>query len=612
MTFKAPGRLNSLPPWEIFLLMLVWILASQLAPAMVDSVRDIYEAYTIASGSSFPLEGPKLANTFHLGPLWFYILAIPAGLFGSVSGIVFVVSLLSALKFWLAFSLGRQLHSAQLGLSFALFLALPSWSSTQFLTWTHTSVLETSVILYLLSLHYSYMQPSTGRWLLTGLCFSLALHAHPTTAPFIFLLPLALKSPEFQWRWVGWVILGIVIPFLPYGVNQLVNGFPDLSALQGYQSKEFSPGGPLTMLRLLYSVVVTGPNLYYKTALSANLAVYATTLHWTLMLVLSLFGLLRFRTADSDLKKLITLAIGMLILIIVSIVVIRSRTPWYWAYTPSLILSFFYAVVASIAIKSSSWPKVRPLLSAIILTLFLAAIIGIGHRVYNNTIRSQKDVLFDVKSLEGPWSRTGFEIPAFQSDEHGRFLCQQGSTVLHGPYAAIIDEHAGLEAQLSCGQKRNILIGGVPRETGYRHITGVTTEMSEILGVQAEERIGNVHFYSPLAVSTAGTSIALPEWDETPLRKSFFGGESDIGTLTLSSAKPSALLITKPVGYFMTLDVNKVTCNDQPAELMTRTNYSWLFQCGGTQQEGPMQWKAWYVVSADNLIDAVLLPTSSK
>ena len=65
-------------PWEVIILMVVWIVASQLTLVTVDSIRDIYQANSIASGSSLPLTGPQLAHTVHLGPLWFYILAVPA------------------------------------------------------------------------------------------------------------------------------------------------------------------------------------------------------------------------------------------------------------------------------------------------------------------------------------------------------------------------------------------------------------------------------------------------------------------------------------------------------------------------------------------------------
>jgi hypothetical protein len=128
---KHDSESGSRLPWEVIVLMVAWVVGGQFSPASVDSVRDIYEAHAIASGATLPLEGPQLAHSVHLGPLWYYILAIPAALSEGWGGIALIVFLLSALKFWLSFLLGKSLHSFQMGLLFALFLALPSWSSTQ-------------------------------------------------------------------------------------------------------------------------------------------------------------------------------------------------------------------------------------------------------------------------------------------------------------------------------------------------------------------------------------------------------------------------------------------------------------------------------------------------
>jgi len=191
--------------------------------------------------------------------------------------------------------------------------------------------------------------PSATKWFLTGFCFSLALHAHPTALPFILLLPLAWKSLTQRWHWIGWLVLGIAVPFLPYVVNQFVSGFPDLVALQRYHAVEFNPGGPMPMLKLLYSVIVTGPNLFYKTALPSYMASIAIAAHWTLILTSLIFCLWRVRTTEVKLKRQLALAAAMVAIVIVFGVLIRARTPWHFAYAPSFTLAFLYAVMATIA-----------------------------------------------------------------------------------------------------------------------------------------------------------------------------------------------------------------------------------------------------------------------
>jgi hypothetical protein len=212
-----------------------------------------------------------------------------------------------------------------------------------------------------------------------------------------------------------------------------------------------------------------------------------------------------------------------------------------------------------------------------------------------------------VKNLRSPWGPTGLEIPAFSSWAHARFLCQQLPVVLHGPYAAMVDAHTGLEAEMGCGGRKDILIGGVTESPGYTHLAGVTAAMSRVLGSQPNWQVGNIHFYSPLAVSDAGRSIALAEGDSNPPRQVFTGGSPDVQSLALESDVVSALLISKPVGNYLALDILQVTCNGSPARLAIRSNHAWLYQCDGYGGGKPMRWQLRYKASADDLIDAVLL-----
>jgi len=610
--FKSNSHWTKSLPWEVFVLVLIWLGASQFIPATVDSVRDIYQANAIATGAAFPLTGPQLAQTVHLGPLWFYILAVPAALFSSWGSIVFLAFTISALKFWLAYILGRELHSKHLGLLFALFLALPGWSSMQLFSWTHTVALETTLLLYLLSLRRSYKSPGAWNWLLTGFCYSLALHAHPTALPFVFLMLIAWRSLAHHWLWVACIVLGVAIPFLPYGFEQLVNGFPDLIQLQRYHADEFSPGGPVAILKLVYSIVVIGPNLFYKTALSPGIATIAIALHWSLISVSCLLGIWRWRTAEAELKQLLGWGIVTLVVVVMTVALIRARTPWHLVYAPSFVVAYCYAVIAMIGFGPNFDFRVRALLSTIIITLFLVTMVGTSYKVYDNGIRMQELVLYDVKNLESPWGDSGLEIPAFDSKAHGDFLCQQAPVVLHGPYAAMVDAHVGMEAEMSCGDRDTIMIGGVSNVPGYTHLAGITAEMNENLGSVPYAQVGNVFFYRPLAVSNAGQAIPLVEGNANPPRQAFSGGSPDVQKLELQVELPSALLISKPVGYFLTLDIDRVTCNGTDAHLVIRSNYAWLYRCAGRDTQVPMRWQVWYRSSADNLIDAVLLPVNSE
>src|SRR5262245_27325546 len=55
----------------------VYLVPAPYAAVHLDLARDIYTALRVAQGEKFPLLGPILASTLHLGPIWYYLLALP-------------------------------------------------------------------------------------------------------------------------------------------------------------------------------------------------------------------------------------------------------------------------------------------------------------------------------------------------------------------------------------------------------------------------------------------------------------------------------------------------------------------------------------------------------
>jgi hypothetical protein len=597
-------------PWELHVLLLILLVASQFAPVFMDTVRDIHFAHAIASGSDFPLQGPKLANTVHLGPLWFYILSIPAFFFKSWAAISFMVFLLSGLKFYLAWYLGKQLHSAQLGLAFAVFLALPGWSSAQLIFWTHTSVLETTLLLYLICLQRAIRQANARTWLVSGFTFALALHAHPTALPFAVLLLLAWPVVKSRWTLLLWWGAGAVLLFLPYLLAQLASGFPDFAALLNYQKHQLSSEGLPALVKLIYSVTVAGPNLIYQTVLPHTLARLAIVLHWVMISGLLVLAGIRFRDADSNLRKLLAGAVVMLFLVTATVMLMRARSPWYQAYAPGFVLAFCYGTLATMAYKPGARSPARLLISPLVIMLFAAVAAGGAYKIFTTTIRFQGAVLLDVKNLSGDWGSSGLEFPAFWSRAHGEFLCSQAPLVLHGPYAAVIDLHAGMEAKMSCGRQSEIWLGGLAPGPGYKHWAGISGPMKQALNQPPLKTIGNIYLYRPMAIAETGHAVSLPAGSNYPLRPVFQDGNNEVQQFKMKSQGDSALLISTPVGDLLQVDILQVICNSRTAELLVNSNYSWLYGCRQNSELGVDQWQVRYQSSATDMLDAVLLPTT--
>lgn len=590
-------------PVEIHVLMVLCTLMGLLASPTVDSIRDVYQAYFIASGQHWPLLGPQLAETIHLGPVWFYLLALPALLGDNWHAVSVFVFALSGLKFYLAWYLGKQLYSPALGLAFALMLALPSWSSTQLLIWTHTSVLETAILAYLLLLRGSLLYARDRSWLCLGTGYSLAIHAHPTAAPFGWLMIFAASAVRRRPRLVLWWLLGFAIPIVPYALFQLIHGLPDLPGLNQYAGTKFAPGGLSEFARLIYSVVVVGPNLFYQTTLPEDIAPLFITVHWTVV-VAGLAGfLMSVRRISPGLLQLTAIALVNFIVVTLFVILIRNRTPWHLAYASSLSLDFIYAIFWAVVLQHA--PRARFLLAPIVVLAYMSVISGAAARIENGNLRLQEKVFHDVKNLRSEWGPPGLIIPARHANANGIFLCKE-PVALHGPYAAAIDTHAGLEAAFTCGRRDSIVLGG--KDSAYAHWAGVSALMAKALGTPPQLKIGNVSLYAPLAIGDRGNPLNLAEGDLNPPRELFRSSARETEIVTLKSSVPSALLISKPVAYFLSLDIHDVLCNGEPAELLVDTNYAWLYACRADAAKDSRVWRARYTASAPRIVDSVLIP----
>src|SRR5690625_7716082 len=113
----------------------------------------------------------------HLGPAWYWLLALLQFLGLEVAGSAAAVAGLAGLQFWLVWRAGCEWHGPNTGLLAAVLLAVPSWSLYQFVLMTHPVLLGTCLAATLLA---GIRFAKTGRGsqlVLTALFCSLAVHA---------------------------------------------------------------------------------------------------------------------------------------------------------------------------------------------------------------------------------------------------------------------------------------------------------------------------------------------------------------------------------------------------------------------------------------------------
>jgi len=110
----APDRIGI---FALLVLIVLHVAVHIDALLVIDSGRDVANAWLIAKGANFPLWGPSIYGTWSLGPVWFYLLAIPLWFDSqSLTPLALLIGVLGAAKLPLAYFLGRRLYGPSAGI----------------------------------------------------------------------------------------------------------------------------------------------------------------------------------------------------------------------------------------------------------------------------------------------------------------------------------------------------------------------------------------------------------------------------------------------------------------------------------------------------------------
>lgn len=224
----------------------------------IDTARDLHVALQIVQGHALPLEGPVLASRFHLGPVWYYALALLWWLVQQPMALMVCLYALAASQLVAAYWLGRQLQGERLGLWLALMVSLPHWGRFEQVLPAHPMFVMPLSLWMLLCMvkylrHTGHLHPvaggsaispeggqgtSSGVWhelylVLVFLCFGLAVHAHPTAVVMAFAL-LAVLARRLTPKRVLFYAALLALPFLTVLYQLGANPAASLAGLTAY------------------------------------------------------------------------------------------------------------------------------------------------------------------------------------------------------------------------------------------------------------------------------------------------------------------------------------------------------------------------------------------
>ena len=494
--------------WRIIALVALialMLLRVPYAAAHMDLARDMFVAWRLLHGEAVPLEGPILAGTIHLGPVWYYLLALLQLLGRTWYGTIFLLGLLAAMQIPLAYLLGKELHSRRAGLLWAVGLVVPSWTTYEWMLPLHP-ILSPLFVLGFLLCCLRYWRNGARRYFYgMALAFTLALHAHPSNLGCAWIgLFVLVRARHARVNWRDFVLAGVLalLPLLPFLYADAARGFVDLRNSGAYLANPEATGSLWNLPTLFLAIVYGGTQYLFNplTGLNADAAQIAAG-------VIALGGIaggvgLIFALRDPRSRAITAIAIGATLAVVLSVALIRALTPYYMTSSSHVLIAGLVAIGLSALGESLG---VRSIRAAIV----VSALVACAVTTYGNArfeIRGSWPFawwpMFDVR--HAPDQTVPLLLtPAYAMDASGRFLCAQSAPSIHGTYGSQLIHNYAMDMRLSCN-RADVHVGGA--EAGRSHWLGLSRAMLEQAGLHPQQRLGPI-----------GVMPARPLGDQAPL-----------------------------------------------------------------------------------------------
>ena len=238
----------------VFGLAMAYLVLTRLSLAWngiigADGARDLDATLRLLRGEEFPLRGPLFWQTFSLGPLYYFVVAVPLALFGTATAVISFLALLSLLSLFLAYRVGTLLFDFRVGLLFACFMA---GDFVVALATFHISnadlILPASLaMLYTTLLAIHYRRP---RYLAVAILLAAAaLQIHPATWTLLPLLAVAACLPAEKGKAQALAIgsgMALVL-FVPFLIYEFTHHGESLRRIISYSQPLSRGGGPLAL-----------------------------------------------------------------------------------------------------------------------------------------------------------------------------------------------------------------------------------------------------------------------------------------------------------------------------------------------------------------------------
>ena len=557
-------------------LMLAYIASYAFVSAIPDTNRDMFLAQGIVSGRHYPLEGPILGGAIHLGPFWYYLMAIPIAITSSWLGATLFIGFLASLKFPLAYLCGKSLIDARFGLLWALLLALPGWHDYERLTiFNPNPAAAAALALTYVALRFKASAPSYRALLGCGVLLGVAIHIHPTVA-IVGILPIAATLAHRGHSRVALARLaqlstyafGALLPLLPYVLNQIALGYPDAAAANTYVSQSVAGSGLLKLPLLLWSMFAVGPYV----ALNHIAKFSGVTLVLVGLLVVGLYlaacaGLVRLAASGRRGCTLLAITLAGAAIAFAWVLMLRVNTPVYFTYWLTPICS------GIVAFGLAQWPLFKRaglIIFLLVLSLSIRSAWMIAATM--NTGVGSLPGSQEIKQLRPSEPYVDIWLPAYAHGALGDFMCSLPiGASLHGPLAHAADWNVNTDALLACKRATRATLGG----STSPQVLGMPRQFWDRIEATPDCTIGPIGIarQTRVLVSAAGEIADGARY----LPREFFRAETHTEKFHFDLATDEALLITNYLFPYSLALVVGVTVDGAPVAPVATTEMARIY-----------------------------------
>lgn len=599
-----------LPRWSAFLLIAFLMLAYTAGYAWstphTDTADELMRAYEIRHGLAYPLEGPFLGNALHLGPAWFYLVALP--LFASHGWLAaaLFIGFVCSLKFPLAYYCGRRLVDADFGVLWAACMFVPGFASLEQLLFLNPNAVAAAALLVLaLSLRALERPVGVAFLVVLGAAMAFALHVHPTSAPIFVLAALVLWAARRRGQAlvpaVAAIAAGFLLPFASYAVSEVRSGFHDWGSASAYLSGQIALANIVNAPAVIVGYLVAGPHV------AARYLMRWSPAHATMLTVamIAFGGVSAAALLHGRARRRLLFFVAALVIFAAWIACMRPTTPFQfvWILSPAMA-----AVVATGLWSLARMPRLRALAACLVvasIALNVYAIFAVAR-----TVRDGEGTLpartLDIKNPNWRGEFHDVWFPAVGHARLGRMLCDGGRASLHGHLAYVVDKDLGLDALFACNDRSRISLVG---SDAQRHYFGMTRPFWTAFNATPECWVGSLGVTrhvkpllrrAPLAIADGSRYLPRIATHATPAPVTF----------SVIAPADAGVMVTNVFGEYERFALSSADVDGRAVSPLAANDLSLLFAAHDTHGAGPVTWT--FTVASTNFdaIDVVAIARS--